>query len=140
MPHQNPSPDEIRQILADTKVIAVVGLSDNPARPSFEVASYLQQHGYRILPINPNVSQVLGELAYARLTDAPKPIDVVEIFRRSEAVPEIIEQAIAIGARVIWMQDGVVHEAAAASARQAGLQVVMDRCMLRDHQHLAPRN
>jgi predicted CoA-binding protein len=129
-------PEEIRDILQSVRTIAVVGLSDKPDRPSHGVAAYLQAHGYRIIPVNPAVRQVLGEKAYARLEDIPEKIDVVDVFRRPENVPEIVDAAIAIGAKVVWMQDGVVHEEAAAKARAAGLRVVMDRCMLRDHRRL----
>lgn len=126
----------VRDILASARVIAVVGLSDRPERPSHGVAAYLQAHGYRIVPVNPHVAEVLGEKACARLRDVPQPVDVVNVFRRSEAVPAIVEEAIAIGAKVIWMQEGIVHEAAADRARAAGLQVVMNRCILREHHRL----
>jgi predicted CoA-binding protein len=129
-------PDEIRDILRSARTIAVVGLSDKPDRPSYGVAAYLQAHGYRIIPINPAVREVLGEKAYARLEDVPEKIDVVDVFRRPENVPEVVDAAIAVGAKVVWMQDGVIHEAAAAKAQAAGLRVVMDRCMLRDHRRL----
>jgi predicted CoA-binding protein len=129
--------DQIRELLRTTRTIAVVGLSDNPARPSHGVAAYLKRQGYRIIPVNPAVKEVLGEKAYSRLEDVPDKIDVVDVFRRSEHVPEIVDSAIAIGATAVWMQDGVVHEEAAARARAAGLFVVMDRCMLRDHAYLA---
>ncbi len=129
-------PEEIRDILHSARTIAVVGLSDRPDRPSHGVAAYLKAHGYRIIPVNPGVREVLGEKAYARLEDVPEPIDVVDVFRRPEHVPEIVDSAIAVGAKVVWLQDGIVHEAAAAKARAAGLRVVMDRCMLRDHHRL----
>ena len=133
IPSENPTPEEIRAILASARTIAVVGLSDKPDRDSYRVAAYLQRAGYRILPVNPAVSQVLGEKAVPSLRDLAEPVDVVDIFRRPEAVPEIVEDAIAIGAKVVWMQDGIVHEAAADRARAAGLKVVTSRCMLRDH-------
>jgi uncharacterized protein len=129
-------PEEIRDILTSARTIAVVGLSDQPDRPSHGVAAYLKAHGYRIIPVNPGVREVLGEKAYARLEDVPEKIDVVDVFRRPEHVPEIVDAAIAVGAKVVWLQDGIVHEAAAAKARAAGLRVVMDRCMLRDHSSL----
>ena len=129
-------PEEIRDILRSARTIAVVGLSDDPSRPSHGVAAYLQAQGYRIIPVNPGVREVLGEKAHARLEDVPEKIDVVDVFRRPEHVPAIVDAAIAIGAKVVWLQDGVVHEAAAAKARAAGLRVVMDRCMLRDHRRL----
>ena len=133
MPTENATPDEIRAILASARTIAVVGLSDKPDRDSHRVAAYLQRAGYRILPVNPAVTTVLGEKAVPSLRDLSEPVDVVDIFRRADAVPEIVEEAIAIGAKVIWMQDGIVHNAAADRARAAGLKVVMSRCMLRDH-------
>jgi predicted CoA-binding protein len=136
MPAQNASSEEIRQILLQARTIAVVGISDKPDRDSHRVAAYLQQHGYRIVPVNPAVKEVLGEKAYARLEDVSEKIDVVDIFRRPEAVPEIVDSAIAVGARVVWMQDGIVHNAAADKARAAGLQVVMSKCMLREHRQM----
>jgi predicted CoA-binding protein len=111
-----------------------VGLSTNPRRPSYGVARYLQRAGYRIIPVNPNVSEVLGERAYATLSELPVPVDVVEVFRRSEFAGAIVDEAIAIGAGAVWLQDGVVDEAAAERARAAGLDVVMDDCMMRRHE------
>jgi hypothetical protein len=135
-PHAAPfavSADPIRELLESTKVIAVVGLSSRRSRPSNGVSRYLQAAGYRVIPVNPNETEVLGERAYARLEDVPERVDIVDIFRRSEFVPEIVESAVRIGARAVWMQEGVIHEAAAARARLAGLVVVMDRCILKDH-------
>jgi predicted CoA-binding protein len=126
----------IPEILKSSRTIAVVGLSGSPMRPSNGVATYLQRAGYRIIPVNPNVAEVLGERSYARLEEVPEKIDMVDIFRRPEHVPEIVESAIRIGAKVVWMQEGVVHETAAARARQAGLEVVMDRCTLKEHRKL----
>jgi uncharacterized protein len=126
------SPEAIRQALAG-KTIAVVGLSNNPARPSYGVARYLQQHGYRIIPVNPNEDAVLGEQAYSSLRDVPVPVDVVDVFRRPEHVPSVVEEAIAIGAPVLWLQQGVIHPQAAARAQAAGLAVVMDRCIKVEH-------
>jgi predicted CoA-binding protein len=130
--------EELRQILVTTKTIAVVGLSDKPDRPSHTVAAYLQEQGYRIIPVNPNLSEVLGEKAYASLRDIPEAIDidVVDIFRRPEHVPPVVEDAIAIGAKVVWMQVGITHEEAAARAEAAGLTVVMDTCMGATHRLL----
>lgn len=128
--------DEARRILSTAKVVAVVGLSDEPGRASHQVASYLQAHGYRVIPVNPKVTQVLGERAYANLRDVPMKVDLVDIFRKSEAVPDIVSAAIAIGAKGVWMQEGVVHDAAAGKARAAGLQVVMDKCMMKEHRRL----
>ena len=124
---------EIKRILEKSKTIAVVGLSPREERDSHRVAKYLQGQGYRIIPVNPNADEVLGERSYPDLTSVPDPIDVVDVFRRSEAVPEIVEEAIKVGARTFWMQQGVIHEEAAARAREAGLQVVMDRCMMIEH-------
>ena len=126
-------PDPADRILRSAHTIAVVGLSPNPGRPSHGVARYLQRVGYRILPVNPNVTEVLGERAYATLSELPEPVDVVEVFRRSEFAGAIVDEAIAIGARAVWLQDGVVDEAAAQRARAAGLDVVMDDCMMRRH-------
>jgi predicted CoA-binding protein len=136
MPLHNASREEVRALLKDSRTIAVVGLSDKPGRDSYHVAAYLQQHGYRIIPVNPAVTEVLGEKAYARLQEVPEKIDVVDIFRRPEAVPEVVDAAIAVGARAVWMQEGVVHNAAADKARAAGLQVVMNKCMLKEHRLL----
>jgi predicted CoA-binding protein len=125
--------DVAARILRDYRRIAVVGISDRPERDSHRVAAYLAQAGYVIIPVNPNVTQVLGERCWPTLDDAPKPIEVVDVFRRSELVEPVVDAAIRVGAKAVWMQDGVVNEAAAAKARAAGLLVVMDRCMLRDH-------
>jgi len=133
LPLSNATPDEIRAILATAHTIAVVGLSDKPDRASHRVAAYLQRHGYRIIPVNPLVTEVLGERAYARLRDVPDKVDLVDVFRRPEHVPEVVEAAIAIGAGAVWMQEGIVHNAAAEKARAAGLRVVMDRCTLKEH-------
>jgi hypothetical protein len=121
------------RILREFRRVAVVGISDRPERDSHRVAAYLQRAGYTIVPVNPLVARVLGLPCWPSLREAPLPIEVVDVFRRSELVPQVVDDAIAIGARAIWMQDGVVHEDAAARARAAGLLVVMDRCMLRDH-------
>ena len=114
----------------------MVGLSTNKFRPSYGVARYLKDQGYRIIPVNPEADEILEEKAYARLEDIPEKVDIVDVFRRAEAVPEIVDSAIAIGAKAVWMQEGVVHEQAAAKAEAAGLTVVMDRCILKDHQRL----
>lgn len=128
--------EDLRQILVTTKTIAVVGLSNKPDRPSHAIPAYLQAQGYRIIPVNPTISEALGEKAYASLRDVPVPVDVVEIFRRAEDVPPIVEDAIAIGAKVVWMQEGIINEEAAARAEAAGLTVVMDTCMGATHQLL----
>jgi len=127
------APDAIGDLLKKVKTIAVVGLSNRPLRPSHGVSLYMQQQGYRIIPVNPNIESVLGETAYASLADVPEKIDLVNIFRRSEFVPEIVEQAIALEIPAVWMQEDVIHEQAAGKARQAGIFVVMDRCILKEH-------
>jgi predicted CoA-binding protein len=127
----------IRELLDGAKTIAVVGLSNRRMRPSFGVSQYMQSAGYRIIPVNPQESEVLGEKAYARLEDVPGHIDIVDVFRRSEYVPDIVDSAIRVGAGAVWLQEGVVHEDAAERAKQAGLAVVMDRCILKEHRKLA---
>ena len=131
---QTRTPDPADKILRSARTIAVVGLSNNPRRPSYGVARYLQRAGYRIIPVNPNVAEVLGERAYATLSELPEPVGVVDVFRRSEFVGPVVDEAIAIGAAAVWLQDGVVDEAAAGRARAAGLDVVMDDCMMRRHE------
>jgi uncharacterized protein len=130
------SDQQIKDLLSNTHTIAVVGLSSSRFRASYGVSQYMQSAGYRIIPVNPNEQEVLGEKAYARLEDVPEKIDVVDVFRRSEFVPEIVEAAIRVGARAIWMQEGVADEAAARRARAAGLFVVMDSCILKEHRRL----
>ncbi|HEY7389688.1 MAG TPA: CoA-binding protein [Bryobacteraceae bacterium] len=125
------------EILQSARTIAVVGLSGKRYRPSYGVAEYLQRSGYRIIPVNPEETEVLGEKCYPDLDSVPGPVDVVDIFRRSEFVPEIVEAAIRKGAKAVWMQEGVIHEEAASRAREAGLAVVMDRCILKDHRRFA---
>jgi predicted CoA-binding protein len=126
----------IPELLKTSRTIAVVGLSSKRFRPSHGVAEYMQRNGYRIIPVNPFVQAVLGEKCYPDLDSIPERVDIVDIFRRAEFVPEIVEAAIRIGARAVWMQEGVVHEEAAARARGAGLEVVMDRCILKDHRRM----
>jgi hypothetical protein len=128
---------QISEILDSARTIAVVGLSAKRSRPSHGVAEYMKRAGYRIIPVNPLESEVLGEKCYPDLDSVPEPIDIVDIFRRSEFVPEIVEAAIRKGAKVVWMQEGVIHEDAARRAEAAGLRVVMDRCILKDHRRLA---
>ncbi|SNB45788.1 CoA-binding protein [Geobacter sp. DSM 9736] len=127
---------DLKQIFNMCKTIAVVGLSSDHFRPSHGVAQYLQRAGFRIIPVNPAEQEILGEKCYASLRDIPDQVDIVDIFRRSEAVPSIVEDAIAIGARVVWMQEGVVNEDAARRAEEAGLTVIMDRCILKEHRFL----
>jgi predicted CoA-binding protein len=123
----------IPEILQKYKTIAVVGLSSSPYRASHGVSRYMQTNGYRIIPVNPHETEVLGEKSYPSLDDVPESFEIVDIFRRPEYVPDIVEAAIRKSAKVIWMQESVIHEAAAARARQAGLEVVMDRCILKEH-------
>lgn len=124
------------EILNSCRVIAIVGLSSNPDRPSYGVASYLKEQGYRIIPVNPRETEILGEVCCPDLTSISEPVDAVDIFRRPEDVTSIVEQAIKIGAKAVWMQEGVINETAACQARDAGLLVVMDRCMLKEHKKL----
>jgi uncharacterized protein len=126
-------PDAIREMLGKYKTLAVVGLSSHPVHPSYRVCAYMQSAGYRIIPVNPFASEVLGQKAYPRLQDVPEPLEIVVIFRQPRFVPEVVEAAIARGASVIWMQEGVIHVEAAEQARKAGLEVVMDRCILKEH-------
>jgi predicted CoA-binding protein len=128
--------DSIRDVLKKSKTIAVVGLSDNPLRASHGVSAYMQMQGYRIIPVNPNCDFVLGEKSYPSLLDVPEKLDIVNIFRRSEFVPAIVDQAIQLKVPAIWMQEGVVHEASAQKARQAGIFVVMDACILKEHRNV----
>jgi hypothetical protein len=125
--------NSITQLLRESRTIAVVGISGKRFRPSYGVAEYMKRAGYRIIPVNPMEQQVLGEICYPDLDSVPGPIDIVDIFRRSEHVPQIVEAAIRKGAKAIWMQEGVIHEGAAQRAAAAGLFVVMDRCILKDH-------
>jgi predicted CoA-binding protein len=126
----------IPELLRAARVIAVVGLSSDEFRPSHGVAEYLQRAGYRIIPVNPNETEVLGEKAYARLEDVPEKIDIVDVFRRSQYVRGVVDSAINVGAKAVWMQEGVEDEEAAGVARAAGLDVVMDRCILKEHRSL----
>jgi predicted CoA-binding protein len=125
--------DRITELLNTAKTIAVVGLTDSPLRPSYGVSHYMRSEGYRIIPVNPNIAEWEGEKAYASLLDVPEKIDIVNVFRRPSAVPGVVDQAIQIKAPAIWMQEGVIHEAAAEKARQAGIFVVMDLCILKEH-------
>jgi uncharacterized protein len=125
--------DPIYELLRSSRTIAVVGLSARKFRPSFGVSQYMQAAGYRIIPVNPEIAEVLGEKSYGRLEDIPEKVDIVDIFRRSEFVPGVVESAIGIGAKAVWMQEGVIHADAAERARRAGLFVVMDLCILKEH-------
>lgn len=135
---ENPAPDQIRALLGEVKTIAVLGLSNNPDRPSYGVAAYLQQAGYRIIPVRPGQTEVLGEPAYARLADVPAVPDLVDVFRAPEHVAGIVDECLAKGVRRLWLQEGVIDAAAAQRARDAGLTVVMDRCILKEHRKLLP--
>lgn len=127
------SSDPITDLLRQAKTIAIVGLSDNPLRPSYGVAAYLQSQGYRIIPVNPRIREALGEKSYLSLLEVPERIDLVDIFRRPEFVEQVVDQAIKLKVPAVWMQEGVIHEAAAEKARRAGMLVVMDRCILVEH-------
>ncbi|MEW6657635.1 MAG: CoA-binding protein [Thermodesulfobacteriota bacterium] len=129
-------PQVITAILKNYRVVAVMGLSADPARPSYRVAAYLQQHGYRIIPVNPGCQEILGEKCYPTLKDIPCPVEVVDIFRKVEAIPAIVEEAIQVGAKAVWMQLGLVEPESAQKARQAGLEVVMDHCLMVEHARL----
>ena len=128
--------DDLKCILQSAHVIAIVGLSNNPGKPSFDVARYLIRNGYRVIPVNPGLSEFFSEKAYPDLVSIPEKIDLVDVFRPAEAVPPIVEQAIQIGAKAVWLQEGIVHESAAATARAAGLDVVMDHCIKKTHRKL----
>jgi uncharacterized protein len=128
-----PDTDSITGLLERSRTIAVVGLSTNPLRPSHGVSAYMQTQGYRVIPVNPKIQGSLGEKSYASLLDVPEKIDIVNIFRRSEFVEEIVDQAIRLKVPAIWMQESVVHEKAAEKARKAGILVIMDRCILKEH-------
>jgi predicted CoA-binding protein len=125
--------DEIAELLKQSKTIAVVGLSSSPLRPSHGVSAYMQSHGYRIIPVNPDIKGALGEKAVASLADVQEKIDIVDVFRRSEFVPEIVDEAIRLKVTAIWLQEGVIHQEAAEKARKAGIMVVMDKCILKEH-------
>jgi len=141
MAFENPSRDEIKQILADCKNIAVVGLSENPEKTSHMVAKAMQERGYRIIPVNPTAAgkEILGETCYASLKDVPEQVDLVNVFRRSEYTPEVAEEAVQVGARTLWLQLGIYNEEAAEIARRGGLNVIMDRCIKVEEAVLRPR-
>jgi predicted CoA-binding protein len=127
---------DLKEILLSSKTIASVGLSSNPNKESYRIASYLKAQGYRVIPVNPTAPEIMGETSYPDLQSVPEKIDVVQVFRKPEDVPPVVDDAIKAGAKVIWMQEGIVHEEAAEKARQAGLQVVMDTCMRVAHRTL----
>jgi predicted CoA-binding protein len=125
------------KILNEYRTVAMVGLSPDPSRPSHRVAKYLDRHGFRVIPVNPDAQEILGTRSYPDMSSVPEPIEIVDIFRRSEEVVPIVDEAIKIGAKVVWMQEGVINEEAASMARDAGLLVVMDKCMFKEHQRLS---
>jgi uncharacterized protein len=132
-PMKTTATDEIGELLKRTKTIAVVGLSDSPLRPSYGVSAYMQSHGYKIIPVNPSIKGALGEKAVASLGEIEEKIDIVDVFRRSEYVPELVDEAIRLKVPAIWLQEDVIHEEAAEKARKAGIFVVMDKCILKEH-------
>jgi len=133
-----PGDDELRAILRGVRNIAVVGLSSKPERHSYNVAEYLKEVGYRIVPVNPNETEVLGERAYPSLRDVPEPIDLVDVFRRAETTPEVARESVKVGAKVLWLQLGIVSEEARRIAEEAGLSVIMDACLMIEHDRLQP--
>ncbi|WP_028549399.1 CoA-binding protein [Paenibacillus sp. UNC451MF] len=138
MAFENPSRDRIKEILAAAGNVAVVGLSDKPDRVSYMVAEAMQKKGYRIIPVNPNATEILGETCYASLSDIPEPVDIVNVFRRSETVVPVAEEAVKIHAKVFWLQQGIFNEEAAEIARAGGLEVIMDRCIKVEDSILLP--
>ena len=136
MSFANPEPDQIRDLLKGVKTIAVVGFSPKPGRPSHNIARAMQRYGFRIIPVRPGISEGLGEKAYPDLASVPDRIDLVNVFRASDNVPPVVDQCVRLGLKAIWMQDGVINEPAAARAAEAGMTVIMDRCILRDYTRL----
>ncbi len=133
---KNPAPEVIKELIDRARTIAVVGLSANPSRPSFRVSQYLKEAGFRVIPINPGISEVLGERAFPDLLAVGEPVDIVDIFRKGEAAPDLVEQAIRIKARSVWLQEGVISPSAFKRGEEAGLIMVMDRCLLKEHSRL----
>jgi predicted CoA-binding protein len=138
MPFENPSREQIKELLLAARNVAVVGLSDKPDRVSYMVAEAMQKKGYRIIPVNPNADHILGETCYASLTDIPEPVDIVNVFRRSETVVPVAEEAVKIKAKVFWLQQGIFNEEAADIAKAGGLEVIMDRCIKVEDSLLLP--
>jgi predicted CoA-binding protein len=134
--YENPPDDRIREILKAYKNVAVVGLSSDESRPSYGVSRYLQKRGYKIIPVNPNETEILGEKVYPALSAIPEKVEIVDVFRRPEFVPPIVDEALKIGSKAIWLQEGVVNHPAAIKASQQGVLVVMDKCMLKEHRKL----
>ncbi|MCK5219308.1 CoA-binding protein [bacterium] len=137
MPTASP---EAAAALKNVKTIAIVGLSPKPERPSHQIAVYLKQHGYEIIPVRPGIAEIMGGKAYSSLLEYGRTVDIVNIFRRPEAVPEIVEQAMQIGCRIVWMQEGICHEEAAGKARSAGIKVVQNKCILKVHRSIKSQN
>ena len=135
-PEKNASNDEIKEILENYKTVAVVGLSTDPSKPSYRVAEYLKNNGYKIIPVNPGAKEILGEKSYPDLKSIPEKVEIVDIFRKPEAIPPVVDEAIKIGAKAVWMQLGLCHTEAAENARKAGLTVVMNKCIKIDHSML----
>jgi predicted CoA-binding protein len=135
-PTTNATGAEIAQILKSAKTIAVIGASLKPERPSHWISKYLKEHGYKVIPVNPGHTEILGDKCYKCLSEVPEPVDIVDIFREPNAVPAIVDEAIAKNAKVVWMQEGIVHNAAAEKAKKAGLKVVQNKCIYREHQNL----
>jgi predicted CoA-binding protein len=131
--HSNPSDEQLRQLMTDANTIAVVGASSNPEKASYGIMKRLQRVGYRVIPVNPRETEVLGERAYRSLADIPEPVDIVDVFRRAEDTPPVADEAVRIGARTLWLQSGIVSEEAAARAKAGGLTVVMDACLATLH-------
>ncbi len=137
VPQENATSEEIKEILKESKTVAVVGLSQNPDRDSYKVAQYLLKNGYRIVPVNPAIDEALGETAYASVKDIPFDVDIVDIFRKPEFIPEVVDEAIAKKAKTVWMQLGLSHNEAADKARKAGLKVVQSKCLKIEHHRMA---
>ncbi len=138
LPKGNAAGSEIRDLLKAARVIAIVGLSPRPERPSYQVAQYLQSRGYRIIPVRPAMAEILGEPCFPSLAEVSASVDIVDVFRASKYVPEIADQVIRMGAKALWLQEGIVHNEAAAKARAAGLVVVQSRCILKEHRSISP--
>ncbi len=136
LPDSNPPTEEMRKLLLEAKVIAIVGLSDNPERASNRVATYLKKQGYKIIPVNPTKSEILGEKCYSTLSEIPEPVDIIDIFRKVDVIPQIVDEAIKISAKAVWMQLGLAHHESAEKARHAGLVVVQSKCTKIEHEKL----
>jgi len=133
IPMSNATSEEVKKILEESKVVAVVGLSEKPDRDSHRVAKYLQEQGYSVIPVNPNAEEILGEKSYPSLKEIPGDVDVVDIFRKVDAIPGIVDEAIEKGAKTVWMQEGLAHNESADRAREKGLNVVMSKCIMKEH-------